>query len=309
MANNEIEHTQPHEEAVRRLVEDTLTGEEKAQAEANLLACTDCLEEYLWYRAWWETMASPDYLQPLETRLKEKSPEKYQAYKKLMGRLAEPAAAAPAYDSATSLGFWSSLTVWRRLALAATFLWALVLSAGLYVLRQKDGGYRKLLAEDQKKSRSIGAAEQQVESLQKKVEELAALRNEQSGRIFELTQQLGAYEAPRVNDVDWRYLQMYPIRSGEDVALISRPKDKRSLGFIVRPPGEDSSHAYRLVILDSQKSEVIKLEDIKNDADGNIQVQMGKDFLKPGEYVLQIFDQGAGATRLVGQTRFRIQER
>lgn len=309
MESNEINHTEPHEEAVRRLVENTLTGEEKARAEANLLACPECLEEYLWYRQWWEAMTRPEYVEHLETRLQEKSPEKYQAYQKLIGQLSEPETVAEAYEPGTSPGFWSSLAVWRRLALATASLCVLLLSAGLYMLWHKDAGYRKLLAESQKKDQSLSATKQQVESLQKKVDELATLHEGQSGRLAELTQRLETHDTPRVNDVQWITLSMYPSRRGEDVGLISRPKDKSYLVFSVHPPGEDPSHTYRVIILDSQNKPVTKHDDVKKDEDGNIQLLMGRDFLKPGDYVLQIFGQGSGAARLVGQVRFRIQDR
>src|SRR5712692_8688069 len=82
-----MEHTKKHQELICSLVEEDLVGEEKLQAERNLLSCAECLAEYNSYRKFWRFLASPQLAQRREVLLKERNPERHRLYHRVQDQM------------------------------------------------------------------------------------------------------------------------------------------------------------------------------------------------------------------------------
>ncbi len=249
---NQIEHNETHQRMIRWLVEDELVGEEKLQAERNLLSCDECLEEYNWYSQVWESMTNPERFNRWTTQLREKDPKQYLLYSQVVERLSEYKAAKKPYIKS---GYWSSVRIWRNLAFALSVILLVALPIALY-------------------------------------------------RMATLNSRLEKYVKPSANAI--LSMQFFTTRQTQQVQEIEFPKDKLFLNLQIRASEEKPYQTYSLLIKGSLGKTLWRDDQIKKDEEGNFDLLIGKSFLTPGEYVLEIYGLQDQQSDLISQTRFRI---
>src|SRR5229473_7570440 len=115
-----MEHTKKHQELICLLVEEDLVGEEKLQAQRNLLSCEECLAEYNSYRKFWRFLASPELAERREIILKETKPERHRLYHQIQNQMTSSTPEPAKLSTLASVQAWIQRKMWRNLT------WALV---------------------------------------------------------------------------------------------------------------------------------------------------------------------------------------
>lgn len=202
-------------------------------------------------------------------------------------------------------------SVWRRVALMAAALLIVVLSTAAYriaVLQKelagKEASYQKLSAETERRNQTLQSEAAQARDLSKRIGEVLKENQEQAKKIAELAESLGKYVRPSTDAV--LLIPFLRSREPEKVQEIARPKDKLFLNFQVRVSQEEDYQTYRLALKDRLGSILWQENQAKKDDLGNFNVLIGHDFLKPGEYVLEVYGAERGRQNLISQNRFRI---
>src|SRR5262245_55581247 len=100
-------HGEVHEERIRRLAEEGLTGEEQRKAEQDLLTCDLSLDEYNQHRQLGPVMTSPDYTEQRERYLATADPARHQLYQQKLDRvMTNPTEARGPMQALTLRGLW-----------------------------------------------------------------------------------------------------------------------------------------------------------------------------------------------------------
>lgn len=292
---------------VRCLVEDSLTGKEKAQAERNLLSCEACLEEYNWYSDVWESMTDRQAFDRWTTHLNEKDPERYQLYSRAVEKLSEYGAEKGTHQPDVKSGYWFSAPRWRSLAFALSAIVLVGLPLSTYkvvklqrAVKSQEAYYQKLLHE--KEDQRMREAPQ-VGALNKKVTALTTQAQQQAEKIDELSQALEKYVKPSANAVLSR--PFFTIRQSQ-VQEIEFPKGKLFLNLHIRAAEDKEYKIYSVIIKESSGKTLWQDDRVLKDENGNFDLLIAKSFLKPGDYVLEIYGLARGQRDLISQTRFHI---
>ncbi len=307
MPSKAIEHSERHEELIRLLVEQSLEGEARQQAERNLLACDQCLAEFNAYRRVWRGMTDRENFDRWGAHLQAHHPEQYVWYERARGQLfADPPAGAAARE-------WRSLSLWRRGAFALAGLLLVIVPLGGYkvatlqqAVRREQAAAQKLRAEAEalKSNPRDPAPAQPVEELRQQVRELAGQEQKQTEKTAELQQELAKYGKPRANAV--LLMTFYGTREPGDVQTIEWPKGKLFLsGYL--PEVEGSEYAtYGVALADRAGKRVWQEERIRKDAEGQVRLLIGRELLPDGEYTLTLYGLKGTKKQPVSQHRFRI---
>lgn len=301
MSASEPIHTEQHLELTRRLVEQTLAGDEQREAERLLLACPDCLSEYNHYRAFWHSLAGEEYFERLESYLKANNTARHTLYAQTMDRLSA--------DTPLRSGLGFSFKIWRPLAAAMVVAILLGVSTGVYkiialqrALQTKDAYVRQLLAAGEKKDQSLRAGETQLAELRRRLAESVQSKPIETTVSSRPIPSTGL--KPLANAI--LTVSFLTSRQADGPIEIAAPADKTFLNFQLRAPDEKDYKAYRLVISNAQGRVLWQAAPVGKDRFGNLSILLGKDFLAPGDYVLQIYGIDGGAREMVSQYFFRI---
>jgi hypothetical protein len=217
--------------------------------------------------------------------------------------------------------------VWRNAALALALLLVLAVPIGIFkiITLQKAATANRslpagsdskdqLVAEEREKvaalSEQLAAMQKEsakradsIAALGKKVDELSQQNRGQVQRVETLRRKLEEYVTPRADAV--LLVQFLATRASEPVREIDL-SDKLFLRLQARVPKEEDYQTYRLVIVNNLGNILWQANNVRKDSNGNFDVQLGRDFLAPGDYVFEIYGVVGEQKNLISRNRFRI---
>jgi hypothetical protein len=262
----------PGAEQLRAYVERSLGAEEREGIDLHLRGCANCADQMSDYRDFFEP--------PREDEPELSEIEIASAWKSMSRRL----------PSRQARSAWSVPP--SALALAASVILAVGLGVATLRLDRRNGELESQLRSQESRVQELETENQRLQQSGAKVEaELAELRSPQPNvLLFDLF------------STDW----VQRSGGGNAVTEIALPPEARNVVLILSGEGRSRKGEHALEIRDGEGRVIWRGENLRQDAQGNFVLTLGRSFLNDGEYRLVLYDRGSDPLTRVAEYVVRV---
>jgi hypothetical protein len=194
--------------------------------------------------------------------------------------------------------------LWPRLALATCLAGAVAFGAGLWMLWQSRNEQARLIAQQQEmreRVTSLEAENQQLRQDQAQQQEASRELAELQARVKELA---GPQLNPPMFDLYPRELTRRADQSG--INEIAAPRDAKFVTLILISQSQTASRDASLEIVNAQGVVVWRADGLTRHPTGDYTISLPAEFLPPGRYTLNLYDQGKGRRAAIASFALRL---